>query len=1562
MTYDEFKENFLAEFPKNKSFAGRIRYTNEHLGKPIGGGSSRVVYPIDNEKVFKLAKNDKGIAQNEAEIDARNIDVIAEIFDFDDDGEWIAVEKAKPVNEKRIIELTGIPSLNDIFHYLRNVENSGTGEFNKGKRVFQQDEETINFFRNNLFTNELENFISNYSQSAKDLGRPSSYGEVVRDGKPAIVLTDYGLSTDVYNTHYNPMREQKYRVQEMYNFADGNDDMLSDIGNTGEVRHGMWALMPYGVGDGTGVINEDFISFVLNRDKYPTRDLPSAPYIVDEFHNVINNLNEVLDNVQEKKKFYNNLLELQDYLIRRKFFEREPLEKEMVELDEAGVPKVEPMQLDTGYAIGLAKAFAQKMNLGEPQHLGGGGYGEAFLINGNRVLKLTTDLCEVDAGGKTKRAGAKTLVNVYKIYKIVDTEQNKAVYALIEDFIADKPYEEFLRLQEVINSLDTSGNEEKGLYYYLLDILVRGRSKVTPEFKGKGIDDFPELAKTILTNLPEANVSQADREKAYQYMMGLYAIKMELNKLNIKSTDFMTTKNLGYKNGVLTYFDIGGCVVNEPQIPSQDVISLPEGEELLDETYDRKTADVIANKVAEMQGYNTPQYIDGGLFGVAYDIGDNKILKVTKDNSEAHENLELIGKPLKYIAQPYKVFSIKAKEGGRETYVIILEKLKTDEEYFKRLKNRMNTVFDQILNEKFEDVLFHYINDDSDFYDKPRVEKYLSKNPEDAKFFYGLVNIGKEAKQYGVESKDFVGMGNLGYKPNGDLGFFDVGFGNGFAVPRGAENIEVNEDGTSKFSYDNSVGRDEFPVHNNMDTSPMIDNNIPTSVNEDLEYNHVVGDATQDEFQLTERVKSSMPGSSAVEVKKKCRLAGNGNTSTACNQGDIGNLNLTSINEQDSIGYDYDKEFPIIAGNEISGLTIRKEIPNMSSIEASLNDYETLNGIREVSFSNSFPDYPLEPKSYSPQENERTKKLAQEIDYNKEITPLIVVIDNEGAYILEGGHRFDALRILGIDRFPAKIVLDLESLNKSKTMNEAQLMSLQDLPFKKEVEQLGGKIFSVGGAVRDEFLGKESKDLDVLISGIPMDELEQILGKYGRVDAVGKSFGVLKFRPKGGEEIDIAIPRTEKPTNVEDINKEIVSIKQQMIDANPSDIENYDEWFMKLNKRLQLLQGQKVGGHQGFDVKSDHALPIEKDLERRDFTINAIAKDTDGNIIDPYGGQKDLKDKIIRIVNPEAFSDDPLRMLRAVQFASRFGFTIEPETMKMIQSNASRVKEIAPERILTEFDKIIKKGNIMTGVQILINTGLYAQIFGGTENTVNPLFTKIKTMGEFIYLLSKNIIANPSNYFKNNLKGDIDTFKEIRAYEEAYNSGEATNLIEARSVAHNMYLWSPQSLQSQILPPVIQTAAQELLSGKYPKTIGELAVNGNDLMSLGLKGKEIGDALKMMLLKIYSGKIRNNKEELLSLLPSKGSVDEFSYPEFKEPKNTWEVNGQEVDINFFVRKYDEWNADERFRDPSKESVLRFLEDEFVDLVQDEILRKELLWTLTDRDVLNEAKKNGKRSI
>ena len=124
---------------------------------------------------------------------------------------------------------------------------------------------------------------------------------------------------------------------------------------------------------------------------------------------------------------------------------------------------------------------------------------------------------------------------------------------------------------------------------------------------------------------------------------------------------------------------------------------------------------------------------------------------------------------------------------------------------------------------------------------------------------------------------------------------------------------------------------------------------------------------------------------------------------------------------------DFDNQYPLASGS-VDGRTVIDGVPNQSSIGASLTDYDILPGIREVSFS-SFTQMP-NLSYYSVDEEKRTKQLAEQIQQSNEITPLIVAVDNQGPYILEGGHRFDALRELGANSFPAMVVLDNESLNR----------------------------------------------------------------------------------------------------------------------------------------------------------------------------------------------------------------------------------------------------------------------------------------------------------------------------------------------------------------------------------------------------------------------------------------------------------------------------------------------------------------------------------------------------
>lgn len=205
------------------------------------------------------------------------------------------------------------------------------------------------------------------------------------------------------------------------------------------------------------------------------------------------------------------------------------------------------------------------------------------------------------------------------------------------------------------------------------------------------------------------------------------------------------------------------------------------------------------------------------------------------------------------------------------------------------------------------------------------------------------------------------------------------------------------------------------------------------------------------------------------------------------------------------------------------------------------------------------------------------------------------------------------------------------------------------------------------------------KDTDYLVCGIPMEELCSLLSKFGKVDLVGKSFGVIKFTPykrfseeKEPKTFDIALPRKEYSTGV---------------------------------------------GHKDFKVEFDHNLKVEDDLRRRDFTINAIAYDLQAKkMIDPLAGKKDIKRRLIRMTNPNSFKDDPLRMLRGVQFAARFEFEIEKNSYESLCENAKLIKTVSAERVQEELNKLLTKAKYpSTGFRLMHKTGLLKEILPELE-------------------------------------------------------------------------------------------------------------------------------------------------------------------------------------------------------------------------------------------------------
>lgn len=188
----------------------------------------------------------------------------------------------------------------------------------------------------------------------------------------------------------------------------------------------------------------------------------------------------------------------------------------------------------------------------------------------------------------------------------------------------------------------------------------------------------------------------------------------------------------------------------------------------------------------------------------------------------------------------------------------------------------------------------------------------------------------------------------------------------------------------------------------------------------------------------------------------------------------------------------------------------------------------------------------------------------------------------------------------------------------------------------------GGHTYYVGGFVRDALLGKENKDVDIEVHGITPHCLEEILDSLGQRMAIGESFGIFGLK---GYSLDIAMPRKEE------------------------------------------ARGQ---GHRDFDVFVDPFIGTEAAARRRDFTINALMQDVlTGQIVDHFQGVAHLDSGVLRHVNDDSFTEDPLRVLRAAQFASRFGFRVAEETIDLCRR--MELSHLPRERIEGELKKALLK-------------------------------------------------------------------------------------------------------------------------------------------------------------------------------------------------------------------------------------------------------------------------------
>ena len=349
----------------------------------------------------------------------------------------------------------------------------------------------------------------------------------------------------------------------------------------------------------------------------------------------------------------------------------------------------------------------------------------------------------------------------------------------------------------------------------------------------------------------------------------------------------------------------------------------------------------------------------------------------------------------------------------------------------------------------------------------------------------------------------------------------------------------------------------------------------------------------------------------------------------------------------------------------------------------------------------------------------------------------------------------------------------------------------KDILLASKVKEKGGRAFYVGGYVRDLLLNIPNKDIDIEVHGIAEKDLVAILNEIGEVDYYGRSFGIYALRH---EDIEVALPRSEKVLGT---------------------------------------------GHRDFEISVDPDMGYKNAALRRDFTINALMMDVlSHEILDYFNGTDDLNKGIIRHVNDVSFVEDPLRVYRAAQFASRFGFKIDERTVELCKGIDTFA--LSRERIEEELKKALLKAE-------------RAEIFFECLKEMNQKDVWFKGVNNLSCLMkyeSNRINADNKYYFMvlllalDNGLDFIDAFsnnRELKAYVKRYY--ELYELINNRTLFTERYL--KDSFDDFVY---ILSADEKVKVNSYLESIDKIKLNlvsGDELLRRNIKpGENFGRALR----------------------------------------------------------------------------------------------------------------------
>lgn len=411
--------------------------------------------------------------------------------------------------------------------------------------------------------------------------------------------------------------------------------------------------------------------------------------------------------------------------------------------------------------------------------------------------------------------------------------------------------------------------------------------------------------------------------------------------------------------------------------------------------------------------------------------------------------------------------------------------------------------------------------------------------------------------------------------------------------------------------------------------------------------------------------------------------------------------------------------------------------------------------------------------------------------------------------------------------------------------------------------------YIVGGAVRDTLLGITPHDID-FATNMEYSNVKELFSEY-KCNETGKAFGVLRIKTPENE----------------------YEIAQYRKDLTSNDVEF-------VNK-------------------------IEDDLSRRDFTINAMAWNESDGLIDKFGGKKDIWNKTLKFVgNPsERIQEDPLRMLRAVRFVAKTGFTLDKDSFEALKENAHLINDVAKERIHDELVRTMKQNNYLEAIKVMKESGLMSEIIPEIKeqydyNQNNPhhsfdLWTHtenvLKNCNECDYITkfaallhdigkpvtqTKDEETGFSHFYGHEIKGaemTADILNRLRFTNEEKKN--ITRLVEKhmdfhrnesdktiRKMIHNIgkentlrlaklsFADDEGKFKENRHNKLLEKVQKVIDEFDIPK-VSDLKLTGFDLMQMGFNGKEIGNVKKYLLSEVLDNGIPNNKEILSEIVKDK---------------------------------------------------------------------------------------------